>query len=205
MKLLIASTNRHKVKEIGQLLAELPIALVSLSEFPHVTEVEEDGETFRENAIKKATSYAQQTGYFTLAEDSGLTVDALSGAPGIYSARYAGVHKSDLENCDKLLKALKEIPHDKRSAQFRCAAVLSDSSGVVLEVVEDKVDGLIYHQMSGLGGFGYDPLFFYPQFGKTFGEITSELKHSVSHRGKVLRKLKEILKKRMVEFSKSGG
>ncbi|OGX04272.1 MAG: non-canonical purine NTP pyrophosphatase, RdgB/HAM1 family [Omnitrophica bacterium RIFCSPLOWO2_12_FULL_50_11] len=192
-RLLMASTNQKKLKELQDLLADVPFELLSLRDFPGVKDVVEDRNTFLENARKKALSFARQTGCLTLADDSGLTVDCLDGAPGVYSARYAGPEKNDLRNCEKLLKALEGVPNGKRGAAFQCAIALA-SPEQVFATVEEDVRGRVAHQMKGRGGFGYDPLFFYPEFGKTFAEIPSSQKHLVSHRGKALRKVKEILK-----------
>jgi XTP/dITP diphosphohydrolase len=161
--------------------------------------VTEDGTTFRENAEKKALGFAKQTGCLTLAEDSGLTIDCLHGEPGVYSARFAGPEKDDLKNCEKVLLLLKGVPKEKRSAAFHCAAALALPDRVI-HVVQESVRGFLAEKMCGTGGFGYDPLFFYPDFGTTFAEVSSERKHRVSHRGKALRKMKEFLK----EYLKSG-
>ena len=190
--IVVATTNPKKHKELVELLADLPIRVKSLTEFPGIREVEEDGKTFRENAEKKALGYAKQTGCLTLAEDSGLCVDYLSGAPGIRSARFAGEERDDRNNCRKLLEALKEVPGQKRHAAFKCAAAIALPEKV-LAVVEEEIQGVIAQEMQGTNGFGYDPLFFYPGFGTTFGEVSADRKHSVSHRGKALRRIREIL------------
>ena len=192
-RLLVASNNAKKLKELKELLADLPITLLSLHDFPGVFEVEEDGKTFGENAEKKALGFAKQTGCLALADDSGLCVDYLRGAPGVYSARFAGPAKDDLKNCEKVIELLKEVPEAKRSAFFQCDLALATPSQV-LHVVEERVIGRIADRMKGENGFGYDPLFFYPEFGKTFGEVPSAKKHSVSHRGKALRSMKKFLK-----------
>jgi len=194
--LLVASNNSKKLKELKELLEDLPIKLLSLNDFPSVQEVEEDGETFRENAEKKALGFAKQTGCLTLADDSGLCVNYLKGAPGIYSARFSGPEKDDLKNCKKVLELLKEVPESKRSASFQCALALATPSRVLC-TIEEGVDGRIAERMMGKNGFGYDPLFFYPEFGKTFAEIPPAKKYFVSHRGKALRRMKEFLKNSM--------
>ncbi len=204
-KLLVASGNPKKLKELQELLADLPVALVSLKHFPQITEVEEDGKTFVENASKKALGYTKQSGCLTLADDSGLAIDYLKGEPGIHSARFAGPEKNDLKNCQKVLKLLEGVPSEKRSASFRCAVALATPSQVV-SVVEEAVYGRIADRMEGSNGFGYDPLFFYPEFGKTFGQVSPKLKHSVSHRGMALRKMKEVLREYLsTQKTKSGG
>jgi len=191
-RLLVASGNAKKLKELQEILADLPIEMMSLKDFPDVGEVVEDGETFRENASKKALGFAKQTGCLTLADDSGITVDHLKGEPGIYSARYAGPERDDQKNCDKLLAALKGVPQEKRGAQFRCAIALATPEKVVA-ICEEHVAGRITETMSGSGGFGYDPLFFYPEFGTTFAEVPAQKKHTISHRGKALVNMKGLL------------
>lgn len=192
-RLLIATNNQNKFKELKELLNDLPIQLLSLNDFPNAIEVEEDGSSFRENAEKKALGFARQTSCLTLADDSGLSVDYLKGNPGIYSARFAGPEKDDLKNCNKVIDLLKSVPPEDRSASFKCALALATPDAVV-SVVEESVSGFITDRMTGKNGFGYDPLFFYPNFGKTFGEVSSDLKHSVSHRGKALCRMKEVLR-----------
>jgi len=192
-RLLVASGNPKKLKELEELLSDIPIKLLSLKSFPNVIEVEEDGKTFRENAEKKALGFAKQTGCLTLAEDSGLSVDYLKGAPGIYSARFAGSEKTDVKNCEKVLTSLAGVPTEKRGASFRCACALATPDKIV-HVIEESVSGIIAEKMVGENGFGYDPLFFYPKFGKTFAEVPPSEKHSVSHRGKALRKMREFLR-----------
>lgn len=191
-RLLLATSNLKKLKELEDLLFDLPIQLLSLKDFPNIRDVLEDGKTFSENARKKALGFAEQTQCLTLAEDSGLTVAYLKGEPGVYSARFSGPGKNDLQNCKKVLELLKGVPKEKRTAAFKCAVALAKPSGII-HVVEGSVSGYITESMCGTNGFGYDPLFFYPEFGKTFGEVPQELKHSVSHRGKALRKMKEFL------------
>ena len=192
VKLLVASNNFKKLEELKALLKDLTVQLVSLNDFSGIHEVEEDGKTFRGNAEKKALGFAKQTGCLTLADDSGLCVDYLNGDPGVYSARFAGLAKDDFKNCEKVLALLKGIPEEKRSASFRCALALAIPSKVLC-VVEEKVSGRITEKMQGKNGFGYDPLFFYPEFGKTFAEVPSAKKHAVSHRGKALRRMKDYL------------
>lgn len=192
-RLLVASGNAKKLKELKELLKDLPIKLVSLKDFPNVSEVEENGKSFRENAEKKALGFAKQTGCLTLADDSGLSIDYLKGEPGIFSARFAGPEKDDLKNCQKVLQLLKDVLPLGRSASFQCAAALATPQSVIA-VVEESVCGFITNKMMGQGGFGYDPLFFYPEFGKTFAEVPADKKHAVSHRGKALQRIKDILR-----------
>ncbi len=191
--LVVASYNAKKLLELRELLADFPVALKGLGDFPGLREVEEDGMTFAENAIKKAMGYAGQTGCLTLAEDSGICVDYLKGEPGIYSARFAGPGKSDTDNNEKLLACLRNVPREKRTAAYHCAAALALPDKMI-HVVEAAVRGFIADHPVGEGGFGYDPLFFYPDFGKTFAQVSSEMKHQVSHRGQALRKMREFLK-----------
>ena len=169
------------------------IQVYSLNDFPDVTEVLEDGATFRENALKKARQVARLTGKLTVADDSGLEVSGLAGRPGVLSARYAGEGATDDENNEKLLEELKGLPSEKRRASFRCALALVDPSGGEI-VIEDECRGIILTARRGNRGFGYDPLFFFLPLNKTFAEMTGEEKNRVSHRGKALRRLKETLK-----------
>jgi XTP/dITP diphosphohydrolase len=198
-RLLVASGNAKKLEELQALLADLDINLISLKDVLNVKEVEEDGTTFEENACKKALGFAEQTGCLTLADDSGISVDYLKGAPGIYSARYAGPERDDAKNCDKLLAALKGVPDEKRGGAFVCAVAVATPKKI-LQVVEARVEGRIMHAMKGSGGFGYDPLFFYPDFGKTFAQVQAREKHTVSHRGQALNKMKAFL----TEYLKQG-
>jgi XTP/dITP diphosphohydrolase len=157
--------------------------------------VVEDGATFEENALKKARTLAETSGLLTLADDSGLEVDALDGAPGIYSARYAGEEGNDQKNNDKLLDELRHVPEPQRTARFVCALALCASRDGAMKdwMVRDSCEGRIAYAPKGRNGFGYDPLFFYPPLGKTFGEIDRATKATVSHRGKALKKLAELL------------
>jgi XTP/dITP diphosphohydrolase len=160
----------------------------------------EDGETFLENARKKALHYAAFTGLLTLADDSGLAVDALAGLPGVYSARYAhGEGSSDEENLNKVLKEISKIPDAQRQARFICAAAVAAPEKVIFET-EQSVEGEITMEPAGEGGFGYDPIFYYPPFGKTLAQVSAEEKHAVSHRGKAMREVAAFLNS-LSEFS----
>lgn len=203
LALVVATTNPKKHKELVELLAGFPIEVKSLAEFKGIHEVEEDGKTFRENAEKKALGYAKQTRCLTLAEDSGLMVDHLKGEPGVYSARFAGEGKDNLENCKKILKLMIGVPEKDRAAAF-ISFVSVASPEKILKTVEGKVVGRIADTMRGTEGFGYDPLFFYPGFGKTFAEVSAERKHSVSHRGQALAKIKEFLRTYLGAVSSAG-
>jgi XTP/dITP diphosphohydrolase len=191
IELLVATTNPGKLAEVQAFLKELPLRIVSLGSLTDPPQVIEDGQTFEENALKKARTLAQFSGLPTLADDSGLEVDALNGAPGIYSARYAGTDGNDDRNNQKLLRELENIPENRRMARFVCALALCN--GVNEWTARESCEGRIALGLGGNGGFGYDPLFFYPPFGKTFGEIAREKKATVSHRGKALQKLAEAL------------
>lgn len=196
IELLIATTNPAKFAEIQSFLKNLPVTIRSLPSLGQWPTVIEDGATFEENALKKARTLARYSGCLTLADDSGLEVDALHGAPGIYSARYCGEEGNDDKNNEKLLKELQDIPEPKRTARFVCALALCapESLGGKEWLIRESCEGRIAPGRRGGQGFGYDPLFFFPPFGKTFGEIDRETKAAVSHRGKALKKLVEILK-----------
>lgn len=186
-KLVIATKNAGKLIEIRAAFAALPFEVVSLASFGEIAEAAEDGATFEENALSKARCYAAQTGCACLADDSGLEVDALDGRPGVYSARYAGAQATDAQNNAKLLAALAEVPEARRTARFRCALVYVDGGAPV--VAEGCCEGRILTAARGAGGFGYDPLFYLPQLGKTLAEVTVEEKNAVSHRGEALREM----------------
>lgn len=190
--LLIATTNKKKLEEFKALFKEFPVKIICLADIPSYVEVEESGKTFEENAALKALGYAKQSGMLTLAEDSGLCCDALEGAPGVYSARFAGESKSDQENNVKLLKLLDTVPVNCRGAHYASVIALAEP-GHLIGTVSGEVHGVIHHSLAGDGGFGYDPLFFYPPYQKTFGEVSPEMKHQVSHRAKACHKAKTLL------------
>ncbi len=193
IKLLVGTGNQKKLEELETLFADLPYKLISLREFPDYQEIVEDGNTFEENAIKKALGLAKQTGLLTLGEDSGLVVEALEGSPGVYSARFAGPEKDDLKNCLKVLRLMEKLPDNCRGASFKSAIAIATPDRI-MGVVEGEVKGAIAYEMRGSAGFGYDPIFIYgPYGGKTFGEVPSEWKHRVSHRGEAAKKAKKIL------------
>ena len=185
MKLILATRNRHKLEEIRTLFNLPGLELSSALDHPDIPEVEEDGETFEANAIKKAAIPARATGCWALADDSGLEVDALGGAPGVYSARYAGEPVSYPANNAKLLKALEGVAD--RRARFRCVVALSSPSGNA-RTVDGRCEGRIIHETRGARGFGYDPLFVPDGFEKTFAEMEAGAKHAISHRGRALQK-----------------
>ncbi len=183
MKLLIATRNAHKLTEIRQIFALPGLEIVSAFDFPDVPDVVEDGETLEANAIKKAVTLALATGLWSMADDTGLEVDALDGAPGVYSARYAGENVDYAANNRKLLAELDGVTD--RTAQFRCVMALSEPNGRA-QYVEGICSGRIAHKCSGTNGFGYDPLFVPDGFDRTFAELSSEEKNRISHRGRAL-------------------
>ncbi len=187
--IVLATRNKGKIAEIEALLADFNVVVKGLGDYPEIGEIPETGETFAENAKIKASAVAQATGLIALADDSGLVVDALNGAPGVYSARYAGEHATDEENNVKLLEALKETPDDKRQARFVCAMCACHPDGKSL-CTEGAWEGEIMRAPRGENGFGYDPLFFDPAAGKISAEMTRDEKSSRSHRGKALAALK---------------
>ncbi|HOE69041.1 MAG TPA: RdgB/HAM1 family non-canonical purine NTP pyrophosphatase [Candidatus Omnitrophota bacterium] len=191
-KLLVATGNQKKLKELQELLSDLPLELLYLKDFRDLREVPETGATFEENARIKALGYASQAGCLTLADDSGLCVDALDGAPGVLSARFSGHEKDDEANNRKLIELMKNVPDAKRSAHYTAAVALA-APGREIVCVTGDVHGFIGHEPRGSGGFGYDPYFFYPPFGQTFSEIPSARKHEVSHRFKALTQIKAVL------------
>ena len=189
----MATGNRHKVEEIRAVLADLPVAVRSLAEFPGAPEVVEDGRTYRENSLKKARSAAKFTGKPALADDTGLEVDALGGQPGLYAARFAGEGCTFQDNIRKLLRLLEGVPPQRRGARFVCVLALVDPSGRE-QVVEGDLYGRITEAPAGGGGFGYDPVFYVPDLGKTLAELTPEEKNRISHRGRALAKVREMLR-----------
>jgi XTP/dITP diphosphohydrolase len=189
--LLVATGNAGKLKEIEDILGS-EVSLKNLADFPDAHEVVEDGDTFEANAIKKASEMCTLSGLITLADDSGLEVDALDGAPGIYSARFAGPEATDAENNKKLLGLLADIPDGKRQARFRCVIAIVTPAGDV-KTTSGAWEGHIIHDPRGKNGFGYDPLFFSPKHGKTSAELEREQKNRASHRGKALRAAKLLI------------
>lgn len=196
--ILVASNNQHKLIEIREILKDMAIKVYSLKDLNIDIDPVEDGDTFMANALKKAreiASYIEENSlgdYMVLADDSGLSVDALNGEPGVYSARYAGVHGDSQKNNQKLLAKLKDVPYEDRKARFICAVALI-LPGKQPIMVQGESEGYIIDDGKGRGGFGYDPIFFVPEFNKTFAEMTSEEKNSISHRGRALEKLKQAL------------
>jgi XTP/dITP diphosphohydrolase len=189
-KLLVATNNQGKRQEYEALLKGVPFTLLAPEQ--RGIEVKESGSSLEENAIIKAKTYAQIFGLLTLADDSGLEVDALGGEPGALSARYAGESASDRERVDFLLKKLCGIPWEKRSARFRCVIAIATPQGK-LELCQGECKGIIAFQPKGEKGFGYDPIFYLPELGKTMAELTFEEKNRISHRGKAARKARDML------------
>ena len=191
-KIILASDNGHKLEEIRRYFkeAEIPAEIIPLRDSGFSGEIVEDGETFEENALIKARTVALATGCAAIADDSGLEVDALHGAPGVYSARFAGVHGDDNANNAKLLQELDGIPDCKRTARFVSVICVYREDGASVSV-RGAAEGLILTEKKGRGTFGYDPLFYYPPFGKTFAEMDGSEKNSISHRGNALALLME--------------
>lgn len=192
MKIVLATGNQGKIKELKAILSDLDVDVLSLQDFPEIEEIIEDGLTFKDNAVKKAKAVTEAVGLIAVADDSGLEVDCLAGAPGIYSARFAGEGKSDLENNLKLLSLLKDVPDEKRTARFRCVIAVSTPCGE-LHTAEGACEGIIGRELKGTKGFGYDPLFFLPEYNQTFAELDPGVKNKISHRGRALAKAKIIL------------
>jgi XTP/dITP diphosphohydrolase len=186
--LVIATRNNGKTAEIIDLLNDFPIDIKNLDDFGTIPEVKEDGKTFEENAYKKASFTAKVLGLSALADDSGLMVEALGGAPGIYSARYAGENASDAQRCAKLLREMKTVTH--RKAFFECVISIAVPTGPAL-TYKANTEGLITEKPAGNNGFGYDPVFYYPPLKKTFAQLSRQEKNRVSHRGKALRELRK--------------
>jgi XTP/dITP diphosphohydrolase len=191
-QLLIATRNRGKLHEFRALLEELPIDLCDLNSFPEIATVAETGSTFVENASLKATGYAGQAVMMTLADDSGLEVEALGGAPGVFSARYAGVDASDSERREKLLSELSNAGN--RAARFVSVVAIADSSGTVLNVSRGVCNGSLAHSPRGANGFGYDPIFVPQGFDQTFAELTAEVKNEISHRARAFKATAKFLR-----------
>ena len=200
MKLVLATHNKHKTKEFKRILETLgcDIDILTLDEIGFVGEIVEDGTSFEENAMIKARC-AAKLGYIGIADDSGLCVDALGGAPGIYSARYAGETCDDKANNDKLLYELREVADKDRGAQFVCAIACAFPDGKNDFTVKADTEGFITHSEEGEGGFGYDPLFFCEKFGKTFASLTPDEKNSLSHRGRAIKLFAEKFAEIMTE------
>ncbi len=190
--IVLATTNKGKTREIRALLKDFPIEIKNLGDFGPIPEVIEDGETFDDNAYKKASFTAKVLGLPAMADDSGLCVDALDGAPGIYSARYAGEDATDADNVQKLLNALKD--EENRKASFQCVISIAVPTGAAL-TYEGRCEGVLTREPGGENGFGYDPLFFFPKFNKTFAQLSIAEKGEISHRGKALKEVSREMDK----------
>jgi XTP/dITP diphosphohydrolase len=197
-KIVVATTNPGKIAELKAMLGA-NVRWLSLADFKEISEVKEDGHTFVENACKKAIGYAKATGLWTIADDSGLVIDALEGGPGIESARFSGAKGKDRnlidhQNIAKVLKFLEGVPTEKRTARFVCCLCLASPDEILIET-KGTLEGLITKKEIGENGFGYDPIFFVPHLNKTVAQLSGEEKNAISHRGNAIRKLKPLLKK----------
>ena len=193
MEIVLATRNKKKVEEIKRVIGDMPITILTIDDFPGCPEVEEEGDTFQENAVKKAIAVAHYTGKPSLADDSGLEVYMLNNAPGILSSRYSGENADDSKNIEKLLHEMRSIIDEKRNARFVCCLALAFPDGR-LEIFAGQAEGKIGREQKGSYGFGYDPIFYPKGHDRTFAEMTANEKDSVSHRGKALREFQNYLK-----------
>jgi XTP/dITP diphosphohydrolase len=191
---LLVTSNSHKLAELRAIFADLSLNLLSLDDVPHMPEVEESGSTFAENAILKATAYARASQLLTLADDSGLEIDALGGEPGVYSARWAGPDTSYDERFRLILERLRDTPTHERTARFRSViAIAGPGEQGLLGTAEGVLEGVIAAEPRGAGGFGYDPIFYLPQYGKTVAELPAEVKNRISHRALAAAQARQLL------------
>ncbi len=197
-ELVVATRNKGKLREIAACLGELGIKVIPLDAISEDVDLTEDGATFEENALKKARKVARVSGKLTLADDSGLEVEALGGAPGVRSARFAGEDAGDEENNRELLRRLQGVPAERRRASFRCVMALVDPATGREWVVEGSCHGIILENPRGEGGFGYDPLFFLPEREKTMAELPLAEKNRISHRGRALKAIKAVLREQFL-------
>ncbi len=195
-ELVLATRNKDKGRELATLLAEAGIVIRTMAEFPDAPEVIEDGETCEANAVKKAVAIARHTGLPAVADDTGLEVEALGGRPGSYAARYAGREATYEDNWRKLLRELEGIPWEKRGARFITVAALAEPNGSV-HIATGSLEGFIAEKPAGTKGFGYDPVFYVPELGKTLAELSPEEKNRISHRARAFAKVREILMRNM--------
>lgn len=191
--LLVATLNKGKLRELQELLSDLPFVLLSLEDFPGIETIPETGSTFLANASLKASGYARQAGVLTLADDSGLVVDALGGRPGVYSARYAGEDTSDAARVDKLLDEIRDTEISKRTARFVSVTAIAASDGLVLNASQGICEGHIALEPRGAQGFGYDPVFLPETYNLTFAELTPQIKNQLSHRARSLKGTRDFL------------
>ena len=194
LEILIATNNLGKVKEIKDILDSPEIKILTIKDFPPLPKIEEDGKTYQENAFKKARKISEYTGKICLADDSGLEIDYLKGKPGIYSSRWGN---SDEERINKVLKLLENVPKNKRNAKFVCAVVLVFPNGKIY-MVKEECKGSITFNPKGEHGFGYDPIFLVPEYDKTFAELGDKIKNQISHRGKAMRRMSNIINELVV-------
>ena len=192
-EILLATRNSDKVRELAALLGDLGIRIRTLADFPTAPEVEEDGGTCEANALKKARAIASATGLLSVADDTGLEVDALGGRPGVFAARYAGEGATYEDNCRKLIKELDGVPQARRTARFVTVAALAMPGGET-RVATGTLVGVIAEECAGSQGFGYDPVFFVPELGRTLAELTAEEKNRISHRAKAFRAMADMLR-----------
>jgi len=192
MELVLATKNKDKIREMRHILRGLPVKLFSVKDYPNMPEVVEDGKTLRENAIKKAATIARFTGKWALADDTGLEVAALDGAPGIYAARFAGPGCQYIDNNNKILRLMAKLSRSKRGAKFKCVIALADPKGKAKTVL-GVIKGYIGTEMKGRNGFGYDPVFVVPAYGKTFAQLGAGIKNTISHRAIALEKMKKVI------------
>ncbi len=190
--LLLGTRNRNKVAELLAMLEDLPVKIVTLLDYPEIGPVIEDRNTYHENASKKALTFARHTGIVTIADDSGLEVDAMAGRPGVHSSRFAGDDATDKENIDKLLRLMAGVERKKRKARFVCVIALARPSGEV-DFIEGELYGEIGFDRSGENGFGYDPVFIVPDTGRSLAQMGFEEKNRISHRGKAMAKVRRLL------------
>ena len=193
-KVVLASRNKHKAKEISRILKDLKVKVLTLGSFPGAPKVRENGKTLKENAVKKAVKIARFTNSLVIADDSGLEVNALGGRPGVLSARFAGYGCSYSDNNRKLLRLMKGIPKNKRRAKFKCAIAVANEKKVI-GTTEGAISGFIGSEPKGRYGFGYDPVFVIPRYKKTFAQINPRIKNKISHRAKALHKAHDIIQR----------
>ncbi len=197
-QLLIATRNSGKIDEYSELIGDLEVEWLTLADINLLLEVEEIGATFFENAVIKATSFAAASGLLTLADDSGLEVDALDGEPGVHTARFGGVGLTPVERYQRLLKKMVGVPAVRRTARFHCVIALASPDGLI-GTTDGICEGFIAERPAGAGGFGYDPVFYLPDQERTMAELSSDEKHQISHRGQAIRKIIPLLKRVMDE------
>lgn len=194
MQLLVATRNLGKVRELADMLSDLQVGWLTLDDIALSAEVAETGATFKENAILKASGFAAASGLLTLADDSGLEVDALGGRPGVHTARYGGPGLTPEERYQRLLVELKQVPWAQRTARFRCVVALA-SPRRLIGTAEGVCEGMIAHEPAGQGGFGYDPVFYLVEQQKTMAELPAEVKHQISHRGQAFARIAPLLRR----------